>query len=85
MICFISTKKNSFFSIVKTFSECPSEQAKEDIVEDLVNTLYVKFGVSRDGLIRSHAVSSCEQALSIHPEGIGYHYWINNGNTTQQE
>jgi len=70
---------------VHIFNSCPSEENKESVMEDVIGFLSSAYGVNCLDLLKSSAAHSCEQALAAHPGGDGLLYWINEGNTIQQQ
>ena len=66
-------------------SECPSEQTREGILDNVLQLISSQFDIHPIGLSRAFAASSCEQALSLHPHGSGHLFWILGENIQLQQ
>jgi len=64
-------------------SGCPSEQTRDGILSNVIQLIASRFGVTPIGLAKSFAASSCEQALSLHPQANGQLFWIRLGEGIQ--
>ena len=58
---------------------CPSQQAREEVLVDVLQLLSAQFGVFPLGLTASYAAQSCDQVVEANPNSQSGMYWVDSG------